>query len=66
MQYIFSYPPYSGDLFHNLKPEEEPCHGYREPPTFQGHKEELVTQIWYSVGYVAYVENPINGATIQY
>jgi hypothetical protein len=34
----------SSDLFHNLKPEEEPCHGDREPPPFQGHKEESVTQ----------------------
>jgi hypothetical protein len=63
MQYIFSYPPYPGDLLHNLKPEEEPCHGDREPSTFQGHKEDLLTQIWYSVGYVAYVANPINEAT---
>lgn len=36
MQYIFSYPPYPGDLLHNLKTEEEPCYGDREPPTFQG------------------------------
>jgi hypothetical protein len=65
MQYIFSYPPYPGDIFHNLKPEEEPCHGVsREPPNFQGHKEELVTQMWYSVGYVGYVGNQINEAII--
>jgi len=56
-------PQYPRDLLHHLKPEE-PCHGDREPPTFQDHKEELVTQIWYSVGYVACVGNPINEATI--
>jgi len=63
MQYTFSYPPYPRDLLHNLKPEEEPCHGDREPPTLQGHKEVLLTRIWYCVGYVAYEGNPIKEAT---